>query len=137
MIRQQQKSKAIDNALWLNFENRTTDKEYGVIQSIDHDYLIVPVDHPTVVGETFEVLPKSYTSLSYDRIAEIFADRNPLWFWEELKGTFGTLNGELLRFILAYDIPLEKLIRYSLSARGYDKEMKWVGFNKAKEIWLE
>ena len=137
MIRQQQKSKAIDNALWLNFENRTTDKVYGVIQSIEHDFLIVPIDHPTVIEETFEILPTSYASLSYDRIAEIFADRNPLWFWEELKGAFGTLNGELLRFILAYDIPLEKLIRYSLSARGYDKEMKWVGFNKAKEIWLE
>ena len=67
----------------------------------------------------------------------IFADRNPLWFWEELKGMFSTANGELLRYILAYDIPLEKLIRYSLSARGYDKEMQWVGFNKAKEIWLE
>jgi len=88
-------------------------------------------------GETFETLPDSYTSLSYDRIAEIFADHNPLWFWEELKGTLATLNGELLRFIIAYDIPLEKLIRYSLSARGYDKEMKWVGFDKAKEIWLE
>ena len=137
MTRHKQKSKAIDHALWLNFENRTTDKEYGVVQSIEHDYLIVPTNHPTVEGEVFEVLPYSYASLSYDRIAEIFADRNPLWFWEELKGTFGTLNGELLRFVLAYDIPLEKLIRYSLSARGYDKEMKWVGFTKAKEIWLE
>lgn len=137
MIRHQLKSKAIDNVLWLNFENRTTEKEYGVIQSIEHDYLIVPKDHPSVQGETFEKLPDSYASLSYDRIAKIFADRNPLWFWEELKGTFGTLNGELLRFILAYDIPLEKLIRYSLSARGYDKNMQWVGFNKAKDIWLE
>ncbi|GGG24911.1 hypothetical protein GCM10011344_26950 [Dokdonia pacifica] len=54
-----------------------------------------------------------------------------------MKGTFGTLNGELLRFILVNNIPLEKPIRYSLSARGYDKEMKWVGFNNAKEIWLK
>ncbi len=137
MIRQQQKSKALDHALWLNFEHRTDDKEYGVVQSIEHDYLIIPKDHPTVAGETFEVLPNSYTSLSYDRIAEIFADRNSLWFWEELQGMFSTANGELLRFILAYDIPLEKLIRYSLSARGYNKEMKWIGFNKAKEVWLE
>ncbi|WP_299213512.1 hypothetical protein [uncultured Dokdonia sp.] len=90
-----------------------------------------------VEGQIFETLPENYTSLSYDRIAEIFADRNPLWFWEELRGMFATASGELLRFILAYDIPLEKLNRYNLSARGYDKEMKWVGFNKAKEVWLE
>jgi hypothetical protein len=50
---------------------------------------------------------------------------------------FSIANGELLRFILAYNIPLEKLIRYSLSARGYDKNQHWVGFNKAKEIWLQ
>jgi hypothetical protein len=137
MIRQQRKSKAIDNALWLNFEHRTDDKVYGVVQSIEQDYLILPKDHPTVEGETFEVLPDSYASLSYDRIVEIFADRNPLWFWAELQGMFAIANGELLRFILAYDIPLEKLIRYSLSARGYDRDQKWVGFNKAKEIWLE
>lgn len=73
MIRHQLKSKAIDNAIWLNFENRTTDKEYGVIQSIDHDYLIVAKDHSSVQRETFEILPTSYTSLSYNRIAEIFA----------------------------------------------------------------
>ena len=137
MTRHQNKSKALDNALWLNFEHRTTDKEYGVIQSKEQDYLIVPKGHPLTIGETFEVLPESYTSLSYDRIAEIHTDPNPLWFWEELKGTFSTLNGELLRFILAYDIPLEKLIRYTLASRGYDKQTKWVGFNKAEEFWLE
>jgi hypothetical protein len=137
MIRQQKKSSAIDNALWLNFEHRTTDKVYGVVQSIEQDYLIVPIDHPTVAGETFEALPDSYASMDYDRIAEIFADRNPLWFWEELKGMFSTANGELLRYILTYDIPLEKLIRYNLSARGYDKDQHWVGFTNAKKVWLE
>ncbi len=71
------------------------------------------------------------------RIAEIFADRNPLWFWEELKGLFQTTSGELLRFVLAYQIPLKKLIRYDLACRGYDNHMRWVGFDKAKEIWLE
>jgi len=137
MTRHQNKSKALENAVWLNFEHRTTSKVYGVVQSIDHDYLVVPTSHPTVKGETFEILPNSYAAMDYDRIAEIFADRNPLWFWEELKGMLQTTSGELLRFVLAYDIPLEKLIRYSLSARGYDKEMQWVGFDKAKQIWLK
>ena len=137
MIRHQNKSKALDNALWLNFEHRTTDKVYGVIQSIDHDYLVVPTLHPTFADELFESLPDNYTPLDYNRIAEIFADRNPLWFWEELKGMFQTANGELLRFILNHHIPLEKLIRYELSARGYDNQTNWVGFNKAKNIWLK
>lgn len=137
MIRHQNKNKALDNALWLNFEHRTSEKVYGVIQSIEHDYLVVPKDHLSMANEVFELLPENYTSLSYDRIAEIFADRNPLWFWEELKGMVQTSNGELLRFILAYEMPLEKLIRYELSSRGYNKEHKWVGFSKAKEIWLE
>jgi len=137
MIRHQNKNKAIDHALWLNFENRTTDKVYGVIQSIEYDYLVIPINHPSVRGETFEVLPDTYATMDYDRIAEISADVNPLWFWEELKGMFATANGELLRYLLVYDIPLEKLIRYELSARGYDKEHRWVGFDKAKKIWLE
>jgi len=29
------------------------------------------------------------------------------------------------------------LIRYELAARGYDKDHKWVGFEKAEEVWLE
>ncbi|MFC4634639.1 hypothetical protein ACFO3O_12010 [Dokdonia ponticola] len=99
MIRHQQKSKAIDHALWLNFEHRTTHKEYGVVESIIHDYAVIPKIYPIVSGQAFEVLPDSYTSLSYDRIAEIFTDRNSLWFWEELQGMFSTANGELLRFV--------------------------------------
>ncbi|GGI58452.1 hypothetical protein [Winogradskyella haliclonae] len=137
MTRHQNKSKALDNALWLNFEHRTCDKQFGVVQSIEHDYLVVPKCHPSIVNEVFEILPESYTSLSYDRIAEIFADCNPLWFWEELKGMFQTANGELLRFILEYNIPFEKLIRYSLASRGYDNQSQWVGFDKAKRIWLK
>lgn len=137
MIRHQNKSKAIDNALWLNFEHRNSDKQFGVVQSIEHDYLVVPKDHPATIDETFETLPNDYTSLSYQRIAEIYADRNALWLWEELKGMFQTANGELLRFLLTYQIPLEKLIRYELACRGYDTESKWVGFDKAKQIWLK
>ncbi|MEP0264178.1 hypothetical protein [Dokdonia sp.] len=137
MIRHQKKDKAFDNALWLNFEHRTTDKEYGVMQSIEHDYLVILADHPTFVGEAFEVLPDNYASLCYDRIAEIFADRNPLWFWEELKGLFSSTNGEILRFVLAHHIPLEKFIRYELASRGYDNNQHWIGFTNAKKIWLK
>ncbi|WP_299217011.1 hypothetical protein [uncultured Dokdonia sp.] len=137
MTRHPSKDKAIDNAVWSNFEHRTTNKEYVVVRGTDHNYVVIPKDYPTVDGQAFEVLPDSYATLDYERIADIFADHNPLWFWEELKGMFSTANGELLRFILAYDVPLDKLIRYSLSTRGYDKDQRWVGFDKAKEIWLE
>lgn len=50
---------------------------------------------------------------------------------------FSIADGEVLRFILALNIPLEKFIRYELAARGYDEDHKWVGFPQAKKIWLK
>ncbi len=99
--------------------------------------MVVPKDHPDTIDETFETLPNDYASLSYERIAEIYADRNALWLWEELKGMFQTANGGLLRFLLIYQIPLEKFMRYELACRGYDKDHKWVGFKKAEKICLK
>tara|TARA_Y100000815_G_scaffold275744_1_gene316719 strand:+ start:37972 stop:38127 length:156 start_codon:yes stop_codon:yes gene_type:complete len=50
---------------------------------------------------------------------------------------FQTANGGLLRFLLIYQIPLEKFMRYELACRGYDKDHKWVGFKKAEKICLK
>ena len=47
------------------------------------------------------------------------------------------MDGALLCFVLHTKLPLEKLIRYELASRGYDQNMNWVGFEKAKEIWLK
>jgi len=64
-------------------------------------------------------------------------DRDPLRHWEEIRGMVTVIEGELLRFILEKKIPIDKLIRYELAVRGYDKDHKWCGFDKAKEVWLK
>jgi len=67
----------------------------------------------------------------------ITMDEDPLMHWEEIKGLFSSMHGEVLRFILAYQVPLEKLIRFELAARGHDENHNWCGFDKAEEIWLK
>ncbi len=129
--------KAIDEAVWINFSHRTTDYRVGVIESTNDGYIIVHPEHSTFKGETFEVLPTDYSDMSYKHIASIGMDRDPLRHWEEIRGMVAVMNGELLRFILEKKIPIDKLIRYELSCRGYDKGHKWCGFEKAKEVWLE
>ncbi len=131
------KQKAIDRALWLNFEYRLTHRRFVVVPSCESGYFVIPNGHPCFEEEEIEELPNGYSGLSYLDIQHIRADCDQLQHWQEIVGMFTVMNGELLRFILHYDIPLEKLIRYELACRGHDKEHKWVGFEKAKEIWLE
>ncbi len=64
-------------------------------------------------------------------------DEDPLHHFEEIRGMFSVMDGEILRFILEAKIPLEKFIRYELASRGFDKDHKWVGFEKVEEIWLK
>lgn len=45
------------------------------------------------------------------------ADDSPLPHWETIFGMLSTTNGEILRYILAYNIPLEKLIQHELAMR--------------------
>lgn len=137
MLRHQSKHKSIDHAVALNFQHRCEDKEYGVIQSVEKDHLVVPTNHPTFAGEDFEKLLDSYAFLDYERIEQILVDRNLLLHWESIKGMFSVADGKVLRFILALNIPLDKFIRYELAARGYDEDHKWVGFPRAKKIWLK
>jgi hypothetical protein len=47
-----------------------------------------------------------------------------------------TIDGEILRFIIAHNIALDKIIRHELALRGYDENHRWCGFDKAREIWL-
>jgi hypothetical protein len=50
---------------------------------------------------------------------------------------FSVADGETLRFILSAKILLERFIRHELASRGHNENMKWVGFEKAGEIWLK
>lgn len=136
LIRYSSRQKALDHALWLTFIHRVKGQKYGAILSIEGDYLVVPIDHPTFEGEPFEQLPVSYSNISFTDIGQIRQDAEQLSHWEELLGAFSVMDGQLLRFILEYRVDLEKLIRYELAARGHDKDGKWCGFEKAAEIWL-
>lgn len=49
---------------------------------------------------------------------------------------FSIQDNELLMFMLNYNIPLELFIRYELASRGIDKDNRWIGFDKAEEVWL-
>ena len=63
-------------------------------------------------------------------------DEDPLHHWEDIRGVFSVVDGELLRYILHTKIPLEKFIRFELAIREYDEHFNWVGFDKSERIWL-
>lgn len=137
MHRQKSKIKALDEALWLNFKNRVSKETVGVVESIEGDYIIISPEHPTFKGDTFEILPKNYKAMDYEHIKSIGSDLSPLPHWEAIDGMISTMDGEILRFILHYKVPLKRFIRYELACRGFDENHKWCGFDKAKKIWLK
>lgn len=136
LLRHPSLTKALDHAVWLNFSHRVEAKEFGVIQSSHGDYLVVPKKHPTFKGEAFEKLPKDYANISYEHLKMIGMDEDYVGIWEELRGVFSTMNGEMLRFILHAKIPLKRMIRWELANRGFDENQKWIGFEKSYKLWL-
>jgi len=133
------KQKAIDQCLWLNFSHRVEGKQFGVVKFVTGDYGVTPIllDNEEQRKLHFVKLPQGYDQWNYSHIQYIQEDQERLDHWESICGTFATLDGEYLRFLLHYYVPLEKLIRYELARRGYDREHRWCGFEKARAIWLE
>ncbi len=128
--------KALDDVLWLNFEYRTSGDSFGAVKRKD-DYLVTNKKHKSLSNRTFEVFLKDYTDMDYGHIQQIASDEDPLHHWEEIRGMFSVMDGEILRYILHAKIPLERFIRWELASRGYDKDHKWCGFEKAENIWLK
>jgi len=133
------KQKAIDQCLYLNFSHRVEAKRFGVVKFVTRDYGVTPIllDNEEQLSLSFQKLPQDHSKMDYIHIQSIREDGDPLDHWEGICGIFSTLDGEYLRFLLHYKIPLEKLIRYELAIRGYDRDHKWCGFEKARAIWLE
>ncbi len=136
LTRHPSRRKAIDHAMWLTFEHRMDNIHYGVIESIEGDHLVVPVEHITFKGEKFEELPSDHSEMTYDHIQRIRMAYEPLPHWEVIAGMLSITDGEVLRFILAYRVPLERFIRYELAGRGHDENHQWVGFEQAAKMWL-
>lgn len=131
------KEKAIDLAMWKNFEHRLKNQRFGAVRESNGSYTVVPTDHPAFKDKSFKRLPKSYKRMGYDDIQVIAMDSAPLDIWEAVLGMVAMVDGESLRFILKYQVPLQKFIRFELAARGYDVDNHWCGFEKAKEVWLK
>jgi hypothetical protein len=128
--------RAIDIALWMNFKYRIDERSYGVIQDKKaHWYNVVETKGRR--KSSLIPIPNDYCEMTYEQIEAIRTIVNPLHHWEEMIGLFSSTHGEILRFILAGKIPLEKLIRYELATRGYDQNNQRVGFDKATKIWLK
>lgn len=129
--------KAIDHAIWLNFKYRIADIRFGVLQGPEDNWAVCEQITADEMEMSFlDVLPKDLSELTYKHLDSIRQDKEPLLFWISIVGMVSTLDGEILRFILENKIPLDKIIRHELALRGYDKDHRWCGFDKAREIWL-
>lgn len=133
----QSQEKAIDHAMWLNFKYRLARIVSGVI-SHDTKWAVCEEITAKEMNTNFlDILPKDYVKISYDHIRHLRMDTKPLPHWEKLLGLFSTTDGELLRYIIAHKMPLDKFVKYELASRGYDKNNRWCGFDKSNEIWLK
>ncbi|QTE23316.1 hypothetical protein [Polaribacter cellanae] len=132
------KQKAIDHCMWLNFKYRISGIRFGVLHGSENNWVVCEeATAQEMEMEFLDILPKDYSEMTYDDIRHIKMQYDPLRHWEDLTGTFSVMDGELLRFLLHAKIPLEKLIRHELAGRGYDENHRWCGFDRASEIWLK
>ncbi len=130
--------KAIDHAMWLNFKYRIAGIVFGVIHGPENNWAVCEQATADEMEMTFlDILPKDFSRLNNKQLDAVRQDQEPLPFWSELVGMVSVADGEILRFILENNIPLDKIIRHELALRGFDKNHRWCGFAKAKEIWLK
>lgn len=132
------KLKAIDHCMYLNFKYRIANIRFGVLHGPDNDWAVCEeATAQELEMEFLDILPNDYSRMSYDDIRHIRMDNDSLPFWDSIIGMFSIADGEILRFIIHAKIPLEKLIRHELAGRGYDENHRWCGFEKAADIWLK
>ena len=134
-----QLDKAIDRAVWLQFEHRNTKRKFVVYDGPEDNFAVSDLQTAVEMemDSHFYSLPDSYFNLSHERLDAIAKDTDMLQHWEELLGKFSVMEGELLRFIIRFQIPVEKLICHELSSRGFDQNNQWVGFEASKKIWQQ
>lgn len=130
---------AIDRAVWLQFQYRNQERNFVVYDGPEDNFVVSDLltAQEMEMDSHFYSLPDSYFNLSHERLDAIAKDTDILEHWENLLGKFSVMEGELLRFIIRYHIPLEKLICHELSNRGFDQNHHWVGFEASKKIWRQ
>jgi hypothetical protein len=125
------KQKALNLAKWLTFSERMRKSKYRVQGNDDAGYFVVPIS-----SNSKSNVPLHCLDMDFANIEDIGRDTDILDPWVSIKGMFSVMDGEILRFILKYSVPLNKFIRVELAQRGFDEDHLWVGFDKAREIWL-
>jgi len=124
--------------MWLNFKYRIAGISFGVIDGPENNFAVCEEATANDIGIPFlDIVPKDHAHLDYDHIRHIRMDNDMLSHWGSIIGMISVIDGEILRYILQTKIPLKKLIRHELAGRGYDKNHRWCGFDKAQEIWLK
>lgn len=130
--------KAVDHCLWLNFKYRIAGIRFGVINGPDNNFAVCEEATAQEMEMNFlDILPENHSQLSYKQLDVIRQDQESLPFWESIIGMISIMDGEILRYILEHKIPLDKIIRHELALRGFNKDHRWCGFEKSREIWLE
>ncbi|MCP4181179.1 MAG: hypothetical protein GY756_25735 [bacterium] len=130
--------KAIDHAMWLNFKYRIAGIVFGVIHGPENNFAVCEEATAEEMEMKFlDNLPKDYSELDYMKLDKIRQDKEPLPHWESIIGMISTMDGEVLRYIIKNKVPLDRIIRHELALRGFDKNHRWCGFDRAREIWLD
>jgi len=129
--------KARDRALWLEFEHRNIPKHFVVFDGPEDNYAVADLQTAEEMEITHQYysLPENYQHWTYGDLKGIAGDPEMLEHWENLLGKFSVMEGELLKFILKYQLPLEKIIRHELGCRGFDADNRWIGFTESEKVW--
>lgn len=132
------KEKAIDHAIWLNFKYRVANIRFGVITETTSKFAVCEEATAKEMKQKFlDILPKDYSDISYRKIDFWAMDSQPLPHLQMLRGLLYVFDDELLRFIIHAKVPINKLIRHELSGRGFDENHRWCGYDRSREIWLK
>lgn len=132
--------KARDRALWLEFEHRNVPKQFVVFDGPEdsNNYFVADIQtaQEMEIKHQYYSLPENYQHWTYGDLKGIAGDPEMLSHFEELLGKFQVMEGNLLKFILKYQLPLEKIIRHELGCRGFD-DNNWVGFQESEKYWMK
>ena len=132
--------KARDRALWLEFEHRNVPKQFVVFDGPEdnNNYFVgdIQTAQEMEIKHQYYSLPENYQHWTYGDLKGIAGDSEMLSHFEELLGKFSVMEGNLLKFILKYQLPLEKIIRHELGCRGFD-DNNWVGFQESEKYWMK
>ena len=134
--------KARDRALWLEFEHRNlpNPKQFVVFDGAeDNSYAVADIQtfEELEITNSYYSLPENYQHWTYGDLKGIAGDPEMLEHWENLLGKFSVMEGDLLKFILKYQVPLEKIIRHELGCRGFDADNRWIGFTESEKVWQQ